>query len=478
MQRCDTELVVAAQQGSPRAFEQLVERYKNLVTFIAFSRTGDIQLSEDIAQQAFLTAWTKRNELREPERFVGWLRTITRNHVLNNNRQRQRRAIESTGASEFDPVADTFEQPSAASSRREQQQLLWSTLENMPVEYREPLVLYYREEKSVRDVADQMGLSIDAVKQRLARGRAMLKSEVEQFVEDLLGATRPQASFVLAVMSSMKASSIVVGEVAAKGTAAVGAKTMLSKIGMLATGPFLGAIGGLAGGGLGVAGAWYGTKTAAGYATSQQEKDLLWWFFHVVTVVTIVLTVGSVAGAMMITAGTARLVFVIVATVVYVVALTGLIWYFLNRQWSLHREFGKPAYPSEIAGTKTATANQLRLAIVGSTVGCWAWLIVLSIITRNWLALGIAVPVMLGYLAWRLINVNTLQSLPQQLRAQGSGVLANMILAAAIMLLTGWMGVGLYVESLPNWALAMFVVAAGWLIAISLWYAAAKADAS
>ena len=183
--RQESEIVLSAQSGNRNAFEQLVLRYQNLITSLAFSKTGDLQRSEDIAQQAFLIAWEKRADLIEPEKFGSWLRSIAGNVLLNSNRKSKRIAraevsmeLDQTPGNE--PGLDQV-------STMEQQELLWASLKNIPEQYREPLILFYREEKSVAQVAELMGLSNDAVKQRLSRGRAMLKVEVEQFVEDLLG---------------------------------------------------------------------------------------------------------------------------------------------------------------------------------------------------------------------------------------------------------------------------------------------------
>ena len=57
------ELVRAFQSGSREAFAALVRRYQNLVTSVALASTGDLQRSEDIAQQAFLIAWQKQDDL-------------------------------------------------------------------------------------------------------------------------------------------------------------------------------------------------------------------------------------------------------------------------------------------------------------------------------------------------------------------------------------------------------------------------------
>src|SRR6185436_10033186 len=58
---------------------------------------------------------------------------------------------------------------------KEEETLVWRSLEEIPANYREPMILFYREGKSTHAVAEALNLSEDAVSQRLSRGRAMLK---------------------------------------------------------------------------------------------------------------------------------------------------------------------------------------------------------------------------------------------------------------------------------------------------------------
>ena len=87
--------------------------------------------------------------------------------------------------------------------REEQQALLWQTLESVPETYRETLVLYYREERSVEHVAYQLDLSEDAVKQRLSRGRKLLQEKMMTFVEGALGRSAPGHAFTAGVMATL-----------------------------------------------------------------------------------------------------------------------------------------------------------------------------------------------------------------------------------------------------------------------------------
>ncbi len=64
----DAALVRAARSGDKRAFVEIVARHQAMVCGIALGILGDFAASEDAAQKAFLTAWRKFHELREPER--------------------------------------------------------------------------------------------------------------------------------------------------------------------------------------------------------------------------------------------------------------------------------------------------------------------------------------------------------------------------------------------------------------------------
>ena len=85
---------------------------------------------------------------------------------------------------------------------QEELSLLWRSLERIPPAYREPLVLFYREHQSIEAVAQSLGLSEDAVKQRLSRGRKFLQEQFMAFVAGALDQTRPGKTFALGVMAA------------------------------------------------------------------------------------------------------------------------------------------------------------------------------------------------------------------------------------------------------------------------------------
>ncbi len=184
------------------AFEEIVKRYQVLVCSLAYSIVGDVAASEDIGQEALLTVWRRLPELRQRSQFKAWLGTITRNLARASLRcAATNGTVRSATNQEADGVANNDAPIEQAVMHREESELVWSTLQGLPELYREPLVLYYRQDQSVSQVATQLNLTPDAVKQRLSRGRAMLRDAVLESVEQSLRKTAPAAAFTLSVMT-------------------------------------------------------------------------------------------------------------------------------------------------------------------------------------------------------------------------------------------------------------------------------------
>lgn len=200
----DLQLLEACLDGDRQAFGQIVERYQALISTIAYSGTGDLALSEDLAQETFLTAWSRLEDLRDQTKLRAWLCGIARN-LIKNWRRRQSRDIARHAQALEVARAVQAEAPAPAEQAvtKEEEAAVWQALVDIPETYREPLVLYYREQKSVERVAEALELSEDAVKQRLSRGRKMLRAQVAALVEETLARTRPGEAFTMAVLAAL-----------------------------------------------------------------------------------------------------------------------------------------------------------------------------------------------------------------------------------------------------------------------------------
>jgi RNA polymerase sigma factor (sigma-70 family) len=197
----DSELVRAAIHGDKRAFVMIVARHQSMVCGITLTILGDFAESEDAAQETFLSAWRKLKDLREPGKLRPWLAQIARNAALAH----LRRNPSHVPLDDALVVADAAATPDQAAAREEEAAIVCSSLAKLPEVYRLPLILFYREGQSVRAVAETLSLSEDAVKQRLSRGREMLRDEVSGLIETVLTRTRPTAVFTVSVAAAIGA---------------------------------------------------------------------------------------------------------------------------------------------------------------------------------------------------------------------------------------------------------------------------------
>ncbi len=242
----DAQLVEWTLAGDRAAFATIVKRYQSLVCSITYSATGSFSLSEDLAQETFLAAWRQLSELREPTRLRSWLCGITRFLVGKEYRRQGREPLHA--AESLDAIKEPHSleaSPALQAVSREEETILWRALERIPDTYREPLILFYREEKSIERVAADLELSEDAVKQRLSRGRKLLHEEVIAFVEGTLSRTAPGQDFsnaVLAILPVIPAATAGAG-MAGKGAALVKSGSAAAWLAPLA--PFAGLVAGI-----------------------------------------------------------------------------------------------------------------------------------------------------------------------------------------------------------------------------------------
>lgn len=270
-QPTDSELWNQVLAEDTAAFEQVVVRHQSAVSAVSFSCIGDFAASEDIAQETFLVAWQSKNALQNGMRLRAWLCGIARNLAKNFVRRRTQQNSHNTGlaALSVDRVESDAE---ARAMLAEEQALIWNTLEAIHETYREPLVLFYRDGQSIATIADALDITEENAKQRLSRGRKMLRDSIALLIDQTLEQTRPGKQFTAGVMSSLGA-----GTLLKQSIAAASAGTTLAKAGgtAIASGASLGILGGLLGTAGGLVGAWLGTWIPAQMARTIEERTIL-----------------------------------------------------------------------------------------------------------------------------------------------------------------------------------------------------------
>lgn len=208
----EIELLRASLTGNKKAFGTIVENYQSLICSITYSATGDFGRSEELAQETFIRAWKELNQLKDLSKFRAWLCTITRNLVRQSIKKRNKDIIDSAQAIENAAAFETSElAPDETVISKEQQMVVWKAIQEIPEIYREPIVLFYRQQQSIKQVSSELNLSEEVTRQRLSRGRKLLKAEVASLVEDVLSKTGPKKTFaitVLALLPATKASAM------------------------------------------------------------------------------------------------------------------------------------------------------------------------------------------------------------------------------------------------------------------------------
>ncbi len=265
----ENELLKASLAGDKEAFGLVVQKYQALVCALTYSATGDIGRSEELAQETFIRAWRRLRQLESPTKLRAWLCTIARNLAYSAGRKISRDVSHAAGSLEgAATLPASTPGPDEVASERERQEMVWRAVGGIDPKYREPLVLFYRRGQSVSEVAADLELSEDTVRQRLHRGRQLIKAEVSSLVEDTLIRSGPGKTFAVAVVAALPAMITPPASAAVVGVAARGVPTAKTLAATGLIGAILGPILGLPGG---VFGSWLSSK----FAGSARQRQLM-----------------------------------------------------------------------------------------------------------------------------------------------------------------------------------------------------------
>ncbi|MFT3696173.1 MAG: sigma-70 family RNA polymerase sigma factor [Kofleriaceae bacterium] len=183
-------------------FEALVRRYQAQVCAVAYAQLRDRGRAEEVAQDAFLIAWRDRAQfarsVQSPQSApnVAWICGIARN--LARNAARRRKEMPMTMS---DDPATTTPDARDALITREDLARAHAALARLPERYREAIALYYGGDESIATVATALGISEDAARQRVHRGRSRLR-DLLATVETTLRGARPTAAFTAACVAA------------------------------------------------------------------------------------------------------------------------------------------------------------------------------------------------------------------------------------------------------------------------------------
>ncbi len=176
------DLVLRAQAGDRDAFGRLVEQFQPTVRAIALRRLGHASEALELTQEVFLHVLRRIHQLREPERFAGWLRQVTVRMAIN--RATRRLAPPTVETSILEGASGQADQPVDALILHERAERLWEALGRLKPLDRETLIAFYIRGLSLLEMADELEVPLGTIKRRLHTARRRLRLELEASVAD------------------------------------------------------------------------------------------------------------------------------------------------------------------------------------------------------------------------------------------------------------------------------------------------------
>jgi RNA polymerase sigma-70 factor (ECF subfamily) len=175
-------LVKRAQRGDRDAFGALVEQFQSTVYAIGLRRLGNASDALELTQEVFLHVLKRIGQLREPERFAGWLRQVATRMAIN--RATRRLAPPCVEVSVLEGASAQADGPLDQLISRERAGRLWEALGRLKTLDREALDAFYIRGHSLIEIAEMLDVPLGTVKRRLHTARKRLKFALENSVTD------------------------------------------------------------------------------------------------------------------------------------------------------------------------------------------------------------------------------------------------------------------------------------------------------
>ncbi|WP_018924379.1 RNA polymerase sigma factor SigW [Salsuginibacillus kocurii] len=171
-------------EGNQAAFAEIVEAYKNQVYQIAYRMTGNVHEAQDIAQEAFVRAYTNIDRYDTNRKFSTWIYRIATNLSIDRLRKKKpdlyldAEVKGAEGLTGYSQLAATEEWPEDQVIRLEWQEWIQEEISYLPPKYRAAIILKYMEDKSLREISEILDLPEGTVKTHIHRGREALRKRL------------------------------------------------------------------------------------------------------------------------------------------------------------------------------------------------------------------------------------------------------------------------------------------------------------
>jgi len=177
----DAHTIRLVAEGNEQAFEQLVQKYQLAVFNTIYRYIGNQDDVQDLGQEIFIKIWRNASKFRGKSKFSTWLYRIVVNHCINYRRKNRRGHVSLDELTEKGRIPEAFKVEPDWEQRRKVE-LVRKAVSELPDRQRMALVLAQFEEKSYKEIAEIMKVSLSSVESLIFRARSALRGKLENVV--------------------------------------------------------------------------------------------------------------------------------------------------------------------------------------------------------------------------------------------------------------------------------------------------------
>ena len=185
----DEELVAAILDGEAALYTDLVERYRGRLINYLNRFLGNVQESEELSQEVFLRVYRALDRYNPRYRFSTWLFRVAKNAAIDLIRKRRLKLVPMQrvgvdGKAHEREFESEERDPYRTLRNVERRQAIGAAIDGLKEEYRELIQLRHFAEMTYEEIAEFKGMPLGTVKNKLFRGRRMLKARLADYLTD------------------------------------------------------------------------------------------------------------------------------------------------------------------------------------------------------------------------------------------------------------------------------------------------------
>jgi RNA polymerase sigma-70 factor (ECF subfamily) len=185
----DEELILEFQQNNTvKAYEILVQRYKNPLINYIYRFLGDYEACADIVQETMIKVYRNKDSYKSIAKFSTWIYTIAGNLARTEYQRRKRRNIFSINSygddDETFDIPDESTRPDVITDSGIKDEIIQKALLKVSDSYREMVILRDIQELSYEEIAEVTGITVGTVKSRINRGRNQLQKMLKDIYKE------------------------------------------------------------------------------------------------------------------------------------------------------------------------------------------------------------------------------------------------------------------------------------------------------